>query len=278
MRVLITGGTGKTGRRLAERLRAQGKDVRIATRNPSSAHDRRFDWGDRATWAPALDGVTAIYLVAPPGDASPVIDFARQANRDGGRRFVLLSASLLPAGGPGAGQVHQWLIDNAAEWAVLRPSWFMENFSEGPHRATIQSEDRIYSAAADGRVAFIGAEDIAAVARAALTAPKSINADLVLTGPAAISYDQAAAILSRATGREISHVRISAEDLAARHRDRGTPPALAAILAGMDGLIANGAEDRTTGDVEAVSGSKPVAFEAFCRENTDAWTRVSAEP
>ena len=272
MSVLITGGTGKTGRRLAERLVSAGAAVRIAARTPPARADgRRFDWNAPETWAAAVEGVFATYLVPPPGGAAAaMIDFARFAQDRGCRRFVLLSASLLPAGGPGAGQVHLWLQENAAEWAVLRPSWFMQNFSEGPHRATIRAEGRIYSAAADGKVAFISADDIADVASVLLPAPTAANADLVLTGPAAISYDDVAAVLSQTLGRAVTHVRISVDDLAERHRRAGLIPGVAQILAGMDLLIAGGA-DRTTGEVERITGRAPAAFAAFCQANAQAW-------
>jgi len=222
----------------------------------------------------ALDGVSSVYLVAPPsGDAAAMIDFIRLAVDRGARRFVLLSASLLPAGGPGAGQVHAWLRDNAAEWVVLRPSWFMQNFSEGPHRTTIVEEGRIYSATADGRVAFISADDIANVACAAITGAAALNAD-ILTGPAAISYDEAAAFISQTTGREVVHHRISAAALAARYHDRGIPAVTAQILAGMDAMIAAGAEDRITPNVEAVTGVTSESFARFCQTSASAWAPV----
>jgi ergot alkaloid biosynthesis protein len=275
--VLITGGTGKTGRRLAERLRARGQSFRIAARRPPAGPEGRgFDWSARETWEAALDEISALYIVAPASgaDAADVIDFMRLAVARGVRRFVLLSSSLLPIGGPGPGQVHQWLSENAAEWAVLRPSWFMQNFSEGPHRATIVAEDTIYSAADDGKVAFISADDIAAVAYVALTGAEPLNADLVLTGGATLDYDEVAAFISVVTGRKIAHMRIDAEALAARHRANGLPASSAQILAMMDGLIANGAENRITRDVETLTGTPPVAFERFCRENAGAWSRA----
>lgn len=269
MNVLITGGTGKTGRRLAEQFRARGVEARIASRHPGDG--RRFDWHDRETWDTALEGVTAAYLVAPPGDSAAIMtDFATHAQASGCRRFVLLSASLLPAGGPGAGQVHAWLAANAPEWGVVRPSWFMQNFSEGVHAATIRDESCIYSAAEDGRIGFVSADDIAAVAAAMLTGPEAPNTDAVLTGPEAISYDTAAMTLSGALGRPIRHVRISVGELAARQRANGLAPMAAQILAGMDAMIAQGAEDRTTDTVARFKGAPPIGFEAFCRSNFGA--------
>ena len=112
-----------------------------------------FDWWDRATWTPALKGASAAYLIAPRagGDPGPVmIDFVREAIAAGVRRFVLQSGSPVPAGGPGYGQVHAWLAENATEWAVLRPSWFMQNFTEALNGQTIRAENAFYTAAGDG--------------------------------------------------------------------------------------------------------------------------------
>ena len=264
MTVLITGGTGKTGRRLAEHLAKRGIQARIASRRPEGGSP--FDWHDRNTWDVTLKGVTSAYLVAPPGDsAALMIDFAAHAQESGCRRFVLLSASLLPAGGPGTGQVHAWLATQTAEWAVLRPSWFMQNFSEGVHAATIRKEGCIYTAAEDGRIGFVSADDIAAVAAVMLTTAVAPNSEAILTGPDAISYDTAAVTLSGALGRTIRHVRVGVDDLAARHRANGMPPIAAQILASMDAMIANGAEDRTTDQVAQFTGYPPTGFDAFCR-------------
>jgi uncharacterized protein YbjT (DUF2867 family) len=76
------------------------------------------------------------------------------------------------------GQVHQWLKEKATEWTVLRPSWMMQNFTEGHHFVSIRNEDRIYSATEDGRVPFVSVDDIAMAAMVALT----LNADFILTG------------------------------------------------------------------------------------------------
>ncbi|MEI9991287.1 MAG: ergot alkaloid biosynthesis protein [Rhizomicrobium sp.] len=274
-RILVTGGTGKTGRRLAARLRADGTALRVASRAPNGAADGVvFDWNAPETWDGALDGVTAAYLVAPARGGDPaqaMIGFVQAAMARGMGRFVLLSASLLSAGGPGMGQVHQWLHDNAPQWAVIRPSWFMQNFSEGQHLATIRDEDAVYSAAQDGRVPFLDAEDIARVAQILLTRAKAPNADFILTGPRAISYDDVARSLSAAAGRPIAHRRVGADALAARHRAAGLPELVAQILAMMDTAIAGGAEDRVTEAVAALTGHPPADFDSFARANAAVW-------
>jgi ergot alkaloid biosynthesis protein len=271
--VLVTGGTGKTGRRLVSRLRESGVACRIAARGMHP--DDPFDWTQPGTWARTLEGVTAAYLVAPAlqQDVAPImIDFLELALKRGVSRFVLLSASLLPAGGPAMGQVHLWLEQNAAQWAVLRPSWFMENFSEGHHLRSLREERRIYSATESGRVPFISAEDIAAVAQAALTRETSFNLDFVLTGGEPISYDEVARSIGGAIGRAVSHHRISADELAARHRSLGLPTLHAQTLAAMDAAIAAGAEDRITHCVQQLTGHHPAKFEEFAAATASKWT------
>ncbi|MFY0576538.1 NAD(P)H-binding protein [Cystobacter fuscus] len=138
--ILVTGGTGKTGGRVVRRLKELGWPVRLASRSGSALEGVeavRFDWNQPEGHARALEGVERVYRVAPVGDTDPLPSmsaFVERARAAGVRRFVLLSASSLPEGGPAMGGVHRLLRETAPEWTVLRPSWFMQNFSEGQHR------------------------------------------------------------------------------------------------------------------------------------------------
>jgi ergot alkaloid biosynthesis protein len=274
--ILVTGGTGKTGARLVAQLRQNGHACRSAARSVTATeHSCPFDWTHPQSWAQAIENVSAIYLVAPAIEGDPaqvVIDFARMALERGVARFVLLSASLLPAGGPAMGQVHQWLQQNEAEWTVLRPSWFMQNFSEGQHLATIREESKIYSATADGRIPFIGADDIAAAAMSALTCKTPLNKDFILTGSQLLTYGEVAERIGQAVGRTISHRRLSASELAAHFQSLGLGSAHAQMLAAMDSAIAAGAEDRTTTCIEQLTGRPPTAFDEFVRTERANWS------
>ena len=169
------------------------------------------------------------------------------------------------------GEVHAYLEHEAPEWTVLRPTWFMQNFSEQQHRATISREGTIYSATGDGRVPFIDADDIAAVAVEALTREAAFNCDLVLTGPAALSYDAVAELIGASVGKPVRHVKLTREQLITRLEGSGMPNSYAAILADMDVAIASGAEDRISGAVEAATGRPPQGFESFARSARNAW-------
>lgn len=279
--VLVTGATGKTGSRVVDLLRARGLTARAATRTPQIPGQIRFDWTDPDSFAPALDGVRAVYMVAPTGVAEPLAamrPFIDRAITAGVDRLVLLSSSMIEEGGPVMGTVHGYLRANAPGWSVLRPSWFMQNFSEAQHLDTIRREGRIYSATGDGRVPFIDAGDIAAVAVAALANPAFANGELILTGPATLDYDALARLISVAAGREVEHHRLSTTDLAARLGEIGIPDAFAHILAQMDAAIAGGAEDRVTGAVVDVTGRQPKTFAAFAEDNVAGWAATGHEP
>lgn len=262
--VLVTGATGKTGSALARKLREIGVDASAATRNPRNAGDIRFDWRDASTFEAALDGVDGVYLVAPTDTIEPLAPmqpFLEQAALN--RRLVLLSSSSLPKGGPMMGEVHAWLADHSEDYAVLRPTWFMQNFLT-QHLSGIREEGAIFSATGDGRVAFIDAEDIAAVAASMFARSEPLDgAEPILTGPRTLSYDEVARSITEASGRTVRHVRLTVAELASRYESFGLPSNYATTLATLDDGIAKGAEDRVTDEVERWTSRRPNDLRAF---------------
>ncbi|WP_338320481.1 NAD-dependent epimerase/dehydratase family protein [Streptomyces lonarensis] len=268
-RILVLGATGTTGRRLTARLRAGGATVLAASRagrtGCAGALPVRFDWYDAATHDAALAGADRLYLIPPVGDPDPaavVLPFLRRARAAGVRRVVLLSSSAVPAGGPAVGEVHAALPGLVPEWAVLRPSWFMQNFTgDHLHARSARREGVLRTATGDGRVAFVDAGDIAAVAAAALTAPTAPDAELVITGPRALSYDQVAEELTRAGSRPVVHERLSLPAMT-DHLARELPRPFAELLAGLDAAVARGEEAGVTDTVLRVTGRPPRDFAA----------------
>jgi uncharacterized protein YbjT (DUF2867 family) len=269
-RVLVTGASGNTGSRLAAQLAARGIAVSAANRSgtgPRGTFVTRFDWYDAGTHPGALAGVERMYLVPPGRDADPqavMLPFLERARGAGVRRVVLLSNSIVPAGGPGPGVVHAAVAEMFDEWAVLRPSWFMQNVTGNhPHAQSLRADSVIRTATGGGRVGFVDAGDIARVGVEALLSPSAPNADLILTGPEALSYDEVATILSEVSGGTIMHVHVDTEELRSIYEATGLPPAAARFLAAMDAAIASGIEDRTTDTVERVTGTAPRSFREF---------------
>jgi ergot alkaloid biosynthesis protein len=272
--ILVTGGTGKTGSRVVDQLREKGMSPRITSRSPKGADAVRFEWQDPTSFEAAFSDIKAVYLVAPTdtfdsiGAMQPALEFAREA---GVVRFILLSASSLVEGGPMMGAVHTWLRSNAPEWAVLRPSWFMQNFSEGQHLAPIRDNSAIYSATQDGRIGFIDAQDIANCATTLLMAPEINNTDYVLTGPQSNSYDEVAKFFSQHLERRVKHMRLSVDSIAKQFSSLGFPEDYATTLAAMDEAIASGSENRTTDCVRAITGREPNSLDAFVRSHRECW-------
>lgn len=263
---LVVGATGTVGSSVVECLAGAGVPVTAAARGGAV----RFDWYDAATWDPALAGIDRMYLIAPAGDPDPVVamrPFLERALAAGVKRAVLQSGSPVAAGDAGLGRVHEAVAATFPEWAVLRPSWFMQNFT-GRHvqGESIRQRGELVSATGSGAVGFIDARDIARVGSAVLTADAPLNRDAILTGPQALTYDEVAAILARAAGRTIRHVAVSETRLAEIFSRDGMPADYARALAAMDTAIAGGAEDRVTDEVRQLTGVAPRTFEEFARE------------
>jgi uncharacterized protein YbjT (DUF2867 family) len=275
--ILVTGATGTTGRHLTGLLRERGARVREASRHPrpDAGPDTSvfFDWGDPATYPAALDGISGLYLLRPPraAQAMPLAErFLAAARAAGVRRIVLLHSMV--AGPAGMPQIRQAVEESAPEYAILQPSWFMQNFT-GTHPTAIalREHGEIATATGNGRVGFIDARDIAAAAAAALLAPEPPNTRYVLTGPETLSYPQVAAILSEITGRAIRHTDLTAGQLTARWTAAGLPENLATAAADLDIAISRGDYDYTTPDVQDLTGLPPRSFRDFAAEHRDAW-------
>jgi uncharacterized protein YbjT (DUF2867 family) len=270
MTVLVLGASGQVGRGVAAGLGDRGFDVRPAGRAPRRGWVR-FDWDDPATYAAAVAGVEAVHLLPPQGDPDPlprVEAFLAEAREAGVRRVVLLSSSAIEAGDSGLGEVHAALAASWPEWGVLRPSWFMQNFT-GHHQQAerIREHGEIVTATGDGRIAFVDVADIAAVGVHALTAAESPQAGLLVTGPEALSYDEVAATVSRVSGRTVRHRKVAEPAVAQWLTEEGVPAQFATMLAAMDAALATGAGDVVSEVVERSTGRAPRSFKDLAEEH-----------
>ena len=275
--VLVTGATGKTGTALVETLRAHSVPVRAGSRR-ASAQDPdaiRFDWDDPATHSAALRGIDRVHLVPPPSalDPLPVVEpFLAEARRAGVRRLVLLGSGIVFPGAPGRLELAA-RVSQQPGWVVLRVSGFMQNFLR-PHPLGegIRLRGEIRTCAGDGRVGWIDVPDIAEAAAALLSAPDLDAADdYQLTGPKALSYPEAAAIITAESGRPVRVHHLSVDDMAAGYRAAGLPSSFAASLAA-DGLGTKAGDDaQITTSVLDLTGHPPRTFNEFVRRNMSEW-------
>ncbi|WP_280266410.1 NAD-dependent epimerase/dehydratase family protein [Nocardia wallacei] len=277
--VLVTGGTGTTGSSLVTLLRGKGIPVRVASRNPA-ADDRdaiRFDWNDPATHPAALRGMDRIFLVPPVNtvDPMPLVEpFLAEAQRLGVRRVVLLGSAVVLPNAPSALEMAA-RVRARPGWVVLRASGFMQNFlSPHPIGERIRRHGEVRTAAGDGRMGWIDARDIAAAASALLTAPdpeSDDRRDHLLTGPKALSYPDAAALITTHTGRPVRAVAIGVDEQAALYRAAGMSAEFAAAIAAVDIGVRAGAEDRVSTAVLDLTGRPPRTFAEFVRDHATHW-------
>lgn len=254
--ILVLGGTGKTGRRVVTRLRQRGRTVRAASR----AGQTRFDWGDESTWAPALEGVEAAYLIDSQGaDAAVTLgSFSALAVTGGVERLVLLSArDWAVSGGEEMLGVERAVQDSGGQWTVLRPTWFVQNFGEEPFLRDPIVRGEVVLSAGDGLEPFIDAEDIADVAVAALTEEGHAGQTYELSGPRLLTFGAAVEEIARATGRDIRYRPVSAAEYAAHAAQSAVPAEFADVVNMLFGWIRAGRNSHLSDGVQRALGREP---------------------
>ncbi|MFJ6568557.1 NAD(P)H-binding protein [Streptomyces sp. NPDC091292] len=263
--ILILGATGKTGRRVVRRLREAGRSVRAASRSGET----RFDWNEQETWAAAVAGIATVYLIAPD-DPAPVDPFVRQAVRAGAGRFVVLSGRGAGEyeGGPGAGfgdsmvAAERAVRASGADWSIIRPNNFAQNFDEDIWRAPLLS-GRLALPTAGVPEPFVDVEDVAEVAAALLTEDGHSGRIYDLTGPRTLPWADAIAIIARAAGREIAYEDISDAEYRSQLLAQGVPEDAVAALAGMFALHRAGLTAEPADGVRRVLGREATDFEVY---------------
>jgi uncharacterized protein YbjT (DUF2867 family) len=259
---LLIGGTGKTGRRVAERLEARGLPVRIGSRSA----DPPFDWEDSGTWAGALDGAGAAYVsyypdLAIPGAVEAVSGLAEVALEQGVRRLVLLSGR----GEEEAQRAERALRESGADWTIVRCSWFSQNFSEGAFADQVAAGELVVPVTTVPEP-FVDVEDIADVAALALVEDGHESQVYELTGPRPLTFEQAVGEIAAATGREIRYVPVSLEEYAAGAAEAGVPADLVEFLTYLFGEVLDGRNASLTDGVQRALGREPRDFSEFARE------------
>jgi uncharacterized protein YbjT (DUF2867 family) len=244
--ILVIGSSGKTGRRVAERLADRGIPVRHGSRQAEPP----FDWQDAQTWAPALQGVRAVYLTYAPDLAVPgAVDAVRTvvglASDAGVEHVVLLSGR-----GEEEAQAAEAVVQSSGTpWTILRCAWFAQNFSENYFLDGVLG-GHVVLPAGDVGEPFVDVEDIADVAVAALTEPGHLGRLYELTGPRLLTFRDAVAEIAAATERDIAFTSVPAQEYRVALEEAQLPPDLiwlvdylfTTVLDGRNASVANGVQ------------------------------------
>jgi uncharacterized protein YbjT (DUF2867 family) len=258
---LVLGGTGKTGSRIVHRLTARDLPVRIGSRSGGLP----FDWDRPDTWAPALDGVDAVYIsyqpdLAVPGAPDAIAEFAELAVKSGARRLVLLSGR----GEEAAQESEQKLIDSGADWTILRCSWFNQNFSEGYLLDPVRAGEVVLPPA-DAPEPFVDTDDIADAAVAALTDDRHIGQLYELTGPRLLTFADAVSEIAGAANREIRFATVPTDEYTAALSEMDVPEDVIGLIVYLFDTVLDGRNSHVADGVQQALGRPARDFADYAR-------------
>ncbi|HEX6588786.1 MAG TPA: SDR family oxidoreductase [Longimicrobiales bacterium] len=282
-KILVTGATGKLGLEVVRRLLDAGVEVKAGTRSPERcarifADDVEvvhLDYDVTESWDAAVQWADRVFLVPPPFDPDsderlvPFLDWAVQS---GTRHIVLVSAmgaetrDRLSLHG-----IERRLTGTGVAWTILRPNIYMQNFARGFIARSIRTSGTFRVAAGTGRVSFIDARDVAEIAARALTSGEHFDHACTLTGPAALTHEEAARVIALAAGRPVAYEPVDEDAMHEQLRDLSWDRGQTATFLSLLASIRAGERETVTGDAARLLGRQPTSFEAFARDHAARW-------
>ena len=264
---------GKSGRRVVERLTARGVPTRVGARSGEPP----FDWDDRDTWAPVLQGAGSVYvshyLDALPGSAEIIGSFAELAVANGIPRLVHLSGR----GEAEAELAEKAVRDTGAEVTTLRSTWFSQNFSESYFLDGLLAGE-LALPVVNTPEPFVDADDIADVAVAALTEDGHVGEVYELTGPRLLTFADEVCEIAQATGREIRYLPVSTEHFAAALNEQTVPDEWIKLLVYLFQEVLDGRNAHLADGLQRALGREARDFADYARDaaTTGVWSPVLA--
>jgi len=282
-KILVVGATGTVGSHLVAELERRGEAVRAATRDPGGTPRRpgaaaefvEFDFERPETFAHAVAGADRAFLIARPGDEQAdrvALPFIEEMKRQGVRHVVNLTAIGVEQRDEMAlRKVERFLEGSGLGFTHLRPNFFMQVFSTGPLLEALRATGALQIPAADARISYIDARDIAAVAAAALTERGHAGKAYTLTGAHALDHDEVAQAISEAAGRAVRYVPIGEDAARSAIASAGLSAERVERLIGFYRLVRAGLAAPVSPDVQAILGRAPGSFAQFAREHASCW-------
>ncbi len=271
--ILVTCGTGKTGRRVVDRLKTRD----IAARIGSRAGEPPFDWENPETWAGVLDGMDTVYInyhpdLAIPGARKAIEEFTAQAVKGGIQKMVLLSGK----GEKEAELCEQVVMNAGTDWTIVRASWFNQLFSEAFLLDPILA-GYVDLPGEEALVPFVDADDIADVVVESLLDDKHVGQTYELTGPRQLTFKQVTEEISNATGRDIVFNSITIEEYEKMLKEYQVPEGVIWLISYLfTEVLLLSSNSVVTNDIQKVLGRKAKDFTEYAREtaSTGIWNPV----
>lgn len=273
--ILVTGASGNVGRAVVDALRARGLRARPGLRTPGSDPDAvAFDFMRPESFGPALAGVGGLFLLRPPpiSDVKPTLNALVDAALAAGvRRIVFLSVIGADTRGyiPHA-KVEKHLMQSTAEWTFLRAGFFAQNLGDA-YRPDLREHGELFVPAGAGRAAFVDVRDVGEVAARVFAEQGHARTAYTLTGPEALSFDEVAALLGRALGREIRYARPGVVRYLARLRRRGLPLTQAIVQAVLHVGLRYGQAESVDPTLASLLDHPPRTLAQYVADHLELW-------
>jgi len=270
--ILVIGGTGKTGRKVASKLITLGHNVRIGSRSATPT----FDWNEPKTWSKALRGMDKVYItfqpdLAVPGALEAIEELTKTAKKSKIKKLVLLSGK----GEREAELCEQVIIHSGIDYTIVRASWFNQNFSESFFLEPI-IEGFVALPQAEAKVPYVDTDDIADVVVEAMINDRHNGKIYQLTGPRQLTFKEVIDEISTATGRDIAFTPIALPAYVNVMKQQGVPADFIWLIEYLfSEVLGNPTNSEITNDIEVVLGRKPNDFSEYVKETakTGVWNQ-----
>lgn len=273
--ILVIGGTGKTGRRVAENLKDLGHNVRVVGRQTSPA----FDWENPQTYDAALKDMDRAYIVyypdlAVPGAKDAIQTLTEKALQAGLEKVVLLSGK----GEVEAEACEQIVAHSGLNYTIVRASWFNQNFSEGAFKDYVLA-GHLALPMPDAKIPYTDTRDISDVVTKVLLDDTFNSQTVTVTGPKKLTFQEVADIIGQKLERSIVYHPISMEEFKAGLAAAGLPEPVIWLLSYLFTEVLGHSENQTiSDDVERILQRPPITFEEYVEDMvaTGVWGQAVA--
>lgn len=274
--ILVIGGTGKTGRRVAENLTQSKYNVRVVGRTTNPA----FDWENPESYDAALKDMDRAYIVyypdlAVPGSRDAITTLTKKALAAGLEKVVLLSGK-----GETEAEACEAIVANSGlNYTLVRASWFNQNFSEGAFLDFVL-DGVVALPMPEAKIPFVDADDIAAVVAKVLVDDAYNGQTITVTGPQKRSFKEVVAIMADASNKQIQFVPISIDEFKQGMQKAGLPDSYVWLFGYLfQEVLGNSDNQEVVHDITKVLGRPAKDFETFAKQTaaTGIWNQVSIE-
>lgn len=258
--ILVIGGTGKTGRRVADNLAKAGYNVRVAGRKTSPA----FDWEHPESYEAALKGMDRAYIVyypdlAVPGARDAIKTLTEKALEAGLKKVVLLSGK----GETEAEACEDIVANSGLNYTLVRASWFNQNFSEGAFLEFILN-GTVALPMPEAEIPFVDVNDIADVVSKVLVDDSYNGQTITVTGPQKRTFAEVVEIMGKAANRPIQYIPISIEEFKKGMCQAGLPDSYVWLFGYLfKEVLGNPDNQEISNDVENVLERPAIDFKSY---------------